>query len=437
MNWRVSRSTNTSAKPNKTRPEKHKRRVILAMAGLAILPVVIFIIAYLFMPTDIRGFRLMLAYYSFILGLVASIAITFLLRFKLTAVEGDSEQVLSDLTHRLRISGFRVSEKPGELIVTTSSIASVKVKVEQVSEKTVVYCQSYATPTGWSVILIPLLFIYVAPVAFAVSLYLLYHATAFAYNRLLPRLSQLTIPSLKDGSRGTRAMLIDGLSEGRRLSAEAYEAARSRYHDHILIIMTLGLITLPFVVVLMAEYTPEEVFGMERQSFSLLLGLVVALIFVSVAWRILGSRTSPLIKELRSWKDRLELALARETASDHPPDEELSSFELMTDAIREVPKWMKIRRKAGMFRQPADWLLIFYFGIFAVMAAFVGVVYMYQGVLYWVFAFPISALLTVLAVVVYSRWRKDTQEEIETIVGEWEKRHDKLLTDMEAYVRSV
>jgi hypothetical protein len=414
-----------------------KRGIALVIAGLAALPFVPLLFAYLFMPISIHAFWLMLVYWSFNLGIITSVAITFLLRFRLTAVEGESEHVLSDLTHRLRISGFRVSEKRGQLIVATSSIACVKVNVRQASETTIVYYRPYATPTGWSVILILLLFIYVAPAALAVSLYLLYNATVFASNRILPRLSQLPIPTLGGGDQDTRAILIDGLSEGRRLSAEAYEAARSRYHDHILIMVTICLVTALLVTLLMAIYTPREVLGMEGISFSLLMGFVAALIFVVVTWRFLESVASPLINDLQSWKDRLELALARETTSGYPLDgEPISSFELLTDASREIPKWMEIRRKAGMFRQPLQWLLIFILAYFAVMTA-VYAVTMYMDHPLWSGGFAISALLGGLAAAVYLRWRKNTREEIESIVEEWGKRHDKLMADMEAFVRSV
>jgi len=418
-------------------PVGDKRKIFALIAGLTILPIATFLAIGWLMPAGTL-FTTVGVGYSYILSVIFAIAAAFILRFRLTAVEGDPEQVLSDLAHRLRISRFRVSSKPGQLIITTSSIAAVKVKARRTSEGTVIIYQSSATPSGWSIILILLLVMYTGPVALAISLYILYKASIFASTRIKPRLSQLPIPTLHDQELDARGMLIDGLSEGHRLSAEAYEAARSTYQDHILIVVTMGIILFLTVVLSAGFYLLQDIDAETRVPLAFLIGLVSALAFMVISWRRFASKAVPALRELKSWKARLDRALTREVAHEDLPDDEPCSFEMMADSLREIPKWMRIRKKAGMFRQPLHWILIVLFAYSAIMAAFMSVLSVGNGqssAATWSIAF--SSLFACLALAIYLRWRKSQREEYEATVKDWAIRHDELMADVEAYLRSV
>ena len=415
------------------------RRIFATIAGLAALPIAIFIVTELLTPNHpvFVGVLATQAVYMFFLSSLVAAVIPFLLRFRLTTVKRNSEQVLSDLSYRLRISRFHVSRKPGQLIIVTSSIAAIKVKAKKTSEGTILAYQSYATPSGWSIILILIIITYTIPVALAISLLILYKSSTFASNRITPRLSQLPIPTLQKVEKDSRGMLIEGLSEGRRLSAEAYEAARSIYQDRILIIIIMGFAIFLAVLFLVGLYFPQDADIEAREYLLLVVGLASAVAYVIVTWRILASKTAPVLVELKSWKERLDRALSREIASEDPPYEEPSSFELMADSAKEVPKWMKIRRKAGMFRQPLTWLAIVFFAYIAIGLAISTVMNLDNEPSLAPWSAAGSMLFACLSLSTYLTWKRSQREEFDATAEEWARRHEKLMADMEDYLGSV
>lgn len=416
------------------------RRILAIIAGLAALPIATFIVTELLTPDHqpVIGVLTTLAVYMLLLSSVVATVIPFLLRFRLITVIGDSEQVLSDLSHRLRISRFRVSSKQGQLIIATSSIAAIKVKAKKTSKGTVLVYQPYSTPSGWSIILILIIITYTIPVALAISLLILYKASTFASDRIIPRLSQLPIPTLRKPERNSRGMLIEGLSEGRRLSAEAYEAARSIYQDRILIVIITGFAIFLMALILSGLYFPRNTDIGTNESLPFVVGFVSAVAYAIIIWRILASKTAPVLEELRSWKERLDRALSREIAREDPPLDETSSFELMVGSAKEIPKWMKIRKKGGMFRQPLTWLVIVFLGLSGIsMTASTVVRILNDDSSQALLGAAISISFLCLSVWVYLTWRRTQKEEFEVTAKEWARRLDEIMKGMEDYLRSV
>jgi hypothetical protein len=423
-------------KPPFDRTRREQKKAIAAIAGLVILPFAIMKILDFALSRSIPSW-VGLGIISFEVGVLASIATVFLLRFRLHTVQGEPEAVLADLAHRLRISNYRVSEKPGHLWVQISPSVATKIRARQTSEGTAITYQADATPSRWSTIVILLLLAYASPISLALSFVNLYKSAAFASERVLPRLSQLPI-SMPGVETDTRALLIDSLSEGRRLSAEAYEATKSNYDDGIIVLGLMGALLLAVLTLVSWFYLPSDSSGQDRGTVSLLIGFAGAAAFTVLAWRWLMARMKPRIQELRSWAARLEAALSREVTSSKPPQDEPSSFELVAESYREIPKWLHARRKGGMYREPGDWVLIFLFSYIAFILGFAGIVTLLQSISsVAVILVALALLFGGLASALYMRWRKRQTDEAEGTFGDWSMRLDALRDKMETYLRNV
>jgi len=141
---------------------------------------------------------------------------------------------------------------------------------------------------------------------------------------------------------------------------------------------------------------------------------------------------------MRSWAARLEVALSREVAREQLRDGEPSSFELIVESYKETPKWLKARRKAGMFRDPGSWLLIFFFSCFALVLGAGGTLDLLRGQLSNASIFlGMSAGFGSLAAFTYLRWKKHRAEEDEVTVAGLAKRIQTLKAEMETYLGSV
>lgn len=441
--WRIS---GPSRPVETTLPPHHgvlseRRKASAAITGLVVLSVAIALIVYWARPADLP-FGLNSIYYRLRwLGFLAGTAIAFGLRLRLTVVKESQGTVLSQLAHRLRISAYRVSEKPQQLSVQISSTSAIKIRVKPVPEGTLISYSADATPRGWSIVAILLLLSWgtsLASLAMAIALFMLYRSAVFASDRVLPRLSLLPIPEESGAKANTHTMLVDCLSEGRRLSVEAYEAARSNYQDHILMLVTVSLVLSMALVLSSGAYLLQDFDAQIRVVLALLIGVVAGITASLVSWRLLARRSKSRINELKSWADRLEAALSREVRQEQLPDGDPSSFELIVESHKETPKWLKARRKAGMFRDPGSWLLIFFFSCTALALGLGGALEIWRGQLYNASAaLVLSAGLSSLAVFTYLRWRKHQREEDEGMVAGSANRIHTLKAEMETYLRGV
>jgi hypothetical protein len=272
----------------------------------------------------------------------------------------------------------------------------------------------------------------------AIVLFMLYRTAVFASDRVLPRLSLLPIPEEPGAKADTRTMLVECLSEGRRLSVEAYEGARSNYQDSILMLVTVSLVLSAALVLSSGAYLLKDFDAEARGVLSLLIGVVTGITASLVSWRLLARRSKPRINELKAWTARLEVALSREVAQEQLPDGEPSSLELIVESYNETPKWLKVRRKAGRFRDPGSWLLIFFFSYFALALGLGGAIDLWRGQLYNASVFlGMSAGFGSLAAFTYLRWRKHQREEDEGMIAGLAKHIQTLKAEMETYLGSV
>ena len=407
---------------------KVRRKSIVAIAVLAVVPFAIMEVIGLVVPPGayvLYGS----AFYRFYFGVLIATALAFILKFRVRAVEGEPKSVLADLAHRLRVSQFSVVEKKSMLSVRMSNYQAIKVAAKRIPEGTLVEYRADAAPSGWTVIIILLLFMFTAPFALVIALYGLYRSATFASDTVLPRLVSLSASGSAEKEPDTRAMLIDSLSEGRRLSSEAYAAARSNYEDAIIISVTIGII-LSLILALFVVFFSITI--------AIVVGLVSGVLFSIISWRLLAKRSKPRLEELKSWGARFEVAFSRETASQNPPDGEPSAFELVTESLKEAPYWLKILGKSGMYREPGYWILIVFFCLSAFESGFGGIFCLLDGnYLGASVLLLISAVLLLSSWALYRRWKKIRDEEYRSTLGDMTARYDALKAEMENYLRDV
>jgi|GEM_PF-2068239 len=366
--------------------------------------------------------------YGFFIGLFVSILICFRLRFKLTKDQAAPAPLLANLAYRLRVSGYRVSEEGKRLTVQMSSTSAVQITTRQESDGTWVLYKTSATPSGFSIIIVLFFTFLGLPLAFALSIFMLYRTSAFASTRILPRLSQLPIPQAPGIKADTRMMIVEGLSEGRRLSSEAYESARSNYQDSVIIIAVIGMV----LSVILGVLAFSQIGSGDRGSIALAVGILSGAAFFAICWYLLAARARPQIAELKAWAAKLDAALSREVAGQKPPDNDPSSFEMIANSFIEMPKWLKARRRAGGFRQPFFWLLIFFLSYGAFEAGF-------MGLSFWVenqqtlgaVAITICAVLALLTAFFYRIWKRRLDQELENTLSEWNERYKVLNSEIE------
>ncbi len=414
-----------------------RRKALLVIAGLVVLPIAIMYVLGLVIPTGI-AFFFQAPFYRLYAGVLITSAIVYLLRFRLTTIPGEPEHVLPALAHQLRASRMRVTERPGLLSVQVSSLAAIRIKARAVPEGTLVTYRADATPAGWSIIAILLIYSVASPLSLAFSLYILYRSAGFAGRRILPKLSGPLVRVSPTTGLSTRTLLIEGLSEARRLSAESYEAARSNYQDAIIVMVTIAFLMFPILAWFTGAYLLEGFTASTRILASFGVGMAAAVSSSLVSWRLLAAKKKSKIEDLRLWSARLEVALSREIESKPPLDAEPSSFELIASAYEKLPEWLRTRRRAGMFREPGDWLLIFWFSLMGAGLGLAGILDLSRGSLTTGAIFlALAVCLAAPAALLYMKWNRRLGEETARTTADWGSRFASLKAQMEKYLGSV
>jgi len=369
---------------------------------------------------------------------IGSLAFIFLPWFRLAVLKDEPQIVLKDLAHRLRVSRYRVSEEPSRLVVQIDSNSAVKIRARRIQFGTEISFQPDATPSGWSMLLILLIIVvFTQPLSIAIAFFIYAKVLEFANARILPRLTGEPIPSSAAQMVDVRAALIDSLSEGHRLAAEAYEGAQSSREDWVLFTTVMGIALFAGLLVASAVMLPEDIKFPERIYVILLVSIVAPLLLVLTSLRLIGRRTGAKIEALRSWSNRLDAALAREVTRTAPSEGEPSSFELLADAWRQMPYWINVRRGAGVFRDPGDWLVILSCGFLGFGMLIGAFVLAFTAFGYAALMALVGAAFSAAAFLVYKRWRKRLDEEAIRLDHGWKARFDGMWTEMEKYTQDM
>jgi uncharacterized membrane protein len=415
-----------------------RRKAVLVAAGLiASLAAILFTLSLTGANSsgDLLGAMLLMLVVYFAPLLCTPVA--FVLRFRLSDVNGSPDHVVTRLAHRLRESGYLVAESPRKLSVRFSSTSSIRIFFRATPKGTRVSYRAATSPLGLVLLLVIVLSFILSPLALAISLFMLYRSSVFAGDRVRPKLVQPPERITDAQTVDTRTVLIKCLSENRRLSAEAYEATRMKYHAWLIAMAIAFVITYANFGTLVSG-TRGFMGDDSELVWRVLASTLVAGASAIIYWVMVARKLGPTLTELRYWTRTLGSAVSREAAGEPPVDDEDSSFELIAESHGKAPEWLRARKKAGIFRRPGYWLIMLYLAYGGVSYCIITVAMLMTGhVNYAAIYGPIAAVLLTVAWYMYRRWTtKQRAEDTAMMIGMTERIRT-LKAEMEGYLRSV
>ncbi len=174
--------------------------------------------------------------------------------------------------------------------------------------------------------------------------------------------------------------------------------------------------------------------GMGLFGLSATVAVVATLGLEWLVWR----HARPRILAARSWAERLRIALVRETSRQVPTPAEPSSVELLMGLSEQIPKWLRMRRWAGLSGdQAAGWVVFILsfvaFWMFWLAADFAIV----GGFVFTLLAALGGVGLAVAAYVYWARWREKQEETTERTLLEWRQRAESLRSRFDQFLQGL
>jgi hypothetical protein len=367
--------------------------------------------------------------YLSIAGMIAIFLIAISVNYELASVDGNPRTVLADLAHRLRVSRYRVKEDRKGLKVQVTSTTAIRITAKVVEGRTLVRYKTDQTASGWTVLIILLFMSYLAPISVALAVYAAWEVQRFAQKIVVPRIVGAKPIAEEEPRDMIRATLIDGLSEGYRLSSEAYEAQYSNYQDGVMGVVAGAIFVWFLTFMALVEVLKNQPLYHDVLS-SLVISLVLAVAFCIPAMMYLTSNVKARASEFRSWSERLLVRLGQETSSEPPKDVEPSVFELLDDVSKQIPRWMKVMRRAGMFTDPWTWWAIFMLAYLALMLLLIGISYTSLGLTFQATVIAGGLATALCCFLLYRRWRTEAREEESAVTTSWESRLQVMKSNM-------
>jgi len=365
--------------------------------------------------------------YSGMIGSIIIFGIVFLSKFRLKKTSRLGRSSLLEAANELRTRGFWVMEKEAHVNVRISRWTSVDLLEQGTGSGRSLAFRASAPDEAWILVMISYLVWVVAPVGAVLgavfALYSLYRTKRFAEMVLM-----VDSPASEIVIDPTRAKLIEALSEARQLADEAMRSIRSNHQDLVLIMAVIGLIT-GFAVyfALFILYHP-----LLDPLVALGIGALVAILLPLSASLIAGQRNREEIRQRRISVDKLHGALAREMSGKGPGDGEETSIELLFASYEQLPDWMKARRRAGMYRSPGTWALIFFMVVFSGVWLLTGFLLLFVDPTPGIVLLLISSFILAISYRLYRAWKRKENEEEAGIMRRFASRFDSLQKAIES-----
>jgi hypothetical protein len=249
----------------------------------------------------------------------------------------------------------------------------------------------------WTIVILFLTF-QLAALAFPLALYV-HHRCWKGLDDVTAEVSGDDAPIEKD----VEDMVRDSLMGAYLLAREAADFRRSEFHDHVLILVVLALVSWTVLLVLSANDIVAD-----RSLLGFTLGtLVISAITLTVAF-VLRTRSRMDAEREERWAERLLSALRRE-------DEVGSPIELLLCACHQVPRWLGAHRKAIWFREPGKTLLIFILFNLGVTS------FLQYNSIWWGF-YLFGLLCLVSGIFLFSVMINNARSESREMAREWERR---------------
>ncbi|OPX59948.1 MAG: hypothetical protein A4E29_01183 [Methanomassiliicoccales archaeon PtaB.Bin134] len=233
-------------------------------------------------------------------------------------------------------AGYEVTRRNGSFDVRVAKYSVLRVYEGESTFR----CLPTSTAL-WTIVILFLTF-QLAALAFPIALYV--------HHRCWKRLDDITAEVSGDITpieREVEDMVRDSLMGAYLLAREAADFRWSEFHDHVLILVVLALVSWTVLLVLSAS----DMFA-DRSLLGFALGtLVIAAVTLTGAF-VLRERSRMDVEREERWAERLLSALRGEDGVGSP-------IELLLCACHQVPRWLSAHRKAMWLREPGKTLLIF------------------------------------------------------------------------------
>jgi hypothetical protein len=362
-------------------------------------------------------------YVGSLLGVVA----LYSTKFRGRAMVGTSDNITNDLARELMAGGHIIERVKGRLNVRIDRSVGAAVVVKQKGQQRYLYYGLETMPRGAAWIIV--LALIAPPITMIVVVYYLSKVIRFG-RETLDGIALKASERPEGQEKSVKEMLIEGISEARRMSLEAYEAVRSNYQDMLILSLVFGLVSMILTVVLFLYF--DSVNGVIVDGeVALCAGAVAFFGSVIMSFMLVRRRYRPKLNRLRAWSDTLSNAFESEgypTGGEVTPD---SHFELLAKASREIPEWLEIRRKSMLAREPSWSMVMVYAMYFGAVTASAGAIAASQEALGGLIIFCFGAFMIAIGVIVYTITARRMASEAKALEDSWRRRSEQMTAEME------
>lgn len=265
-----------------------------------------------------------------------------------------------DLEGLFRQAGHAAKRGERGVTVRLGKLAAVTFPVDQDGSVKGTYLVD-ATPSGYSLIIIPILLWPVSAFSIPLTIRNVLRARKFVFAGP---------PGAACGSggagtgpyEGIKPLMVDNLSELYRISSEAYESARSDFQDRVLAAALLALAAWAVIFVAVG-LTGGRPLSLALLAATLVPPLLAFAAYLAHAWRTL----LPRVERTGRWAEQLGRALRDEAGDTVAPED--SSLQTALEALPHLPEWLGMRRRSLIFRHPGTGLVMLSLFVFGLVLA--------------------------------------------------------------------
>jgi hypothetical protein len=353
---------------------------------------------------------------------IAGIVIAYLMRFKAGSLSGSPEAITDAVFRGLIASGAIVENAGDRIRVRLSRRVGVRIQLSRTDQTwTVSYGIEMNQLGAFWIILLGLT---VPFVSFVLMLFLLSKVVRFGKGELKEIVSHAT-KGPENRERDIKGLLVESLSEARRISLEAHEVLKSDYEDLLTLSIVAGILAL-FVPIMFGAW------GYLDDPVSALIAISASFSFTTaLSMLLVRRRFKPQLDQVGVWKDTLAFALNVEIS---PASEDISSgssFEMLARATKEMPNWLEIRRKSMLAREPVWSMSVFIMTFFGFFITLGGVLRVGSDISHGLVAIILGAVLFAGGMVIYLLSERRRGEEARVLKGKWGQRSREIDTRME------
>ncbi len=315
-------------------------------------------------------------YGSAVIGMLA-VVISFSAPFPSGLGNANGGPSLTEMVHKLRSKGYRTGETPKSITVQFDRWSAIDLRYQKRGNGSRLIYRLDAPPSKMALILFMFLTIYFCALAIPLCIFLLLQGERNAKRFAIPTIGRET-NSGQSSMNEIKNLLIESLSECRKLAEVAYRGAHSVYEDYILTaVAVIGVIGWMVLLVIFNQMPLFD--STDRLLASALLALIISAVGCSTAIFLIIRMVKPKVTSLHHWTVRLDQAINSELYGQMPERGE-SSIEVLFSAYDEMPMWLGERRKSMLYRHPVPYVLTILLTLFGTISIFSSLILITLGI---------------------------------------------------------